>query len=81
MYRIRFMLKDGREICVVCKEYEFVRSTIINQLVSYSLKGVIGSRPLYLNMEEVIAVIREDAEDFGLREPKIGEPHETADEV
>jgi hypothetical protein len=65
MNRIRFVLKSGRQLFFNCEEATI--KTMNNTLTGYSLKGIGGSRPLFICMEEIAAIIDdgepEDAED------------------
>lgn len=73
MIRVRFLLKDGREICVVCKECEFERNVITDRLVSYELKGIKGEYPMYLRLEEVIAITKDNCKEEVYEVPMMGE--------
>ena len=57
MTRIRFVLKSGRQLFFNCEEVNI--KTINNNLTGCGLMGIGGSRPLFINMEEVAAIIND----------------------
>lgn len=59
MYKVRFILKNGKEIPVVCESCEISTNKLTGELVSYSLKGIKGKYPLYVRISEIAALIDE----------------------
>ena len=57
MTRIRFILKSGRQIYFNCEEVSI--KAINNSLTGCGMSGIDGSRPLYINMDEVAAIIHD----------------------
>ena len=55
MTRIRFVLKSGRQLYFNCEEVSI--KTINNNLTGCSMAGIGGSRPVFINMDEVAAII------------------------
>jgi hypothetical protein len=55
---IGFLMKSGAEIIVKCEKanWEYNRET--GNLQSYSISGVKGTCPKYINVNEVAAIIR-----------------------
>ena len=58
MRRIRFILKNGCEFTVQCKEASV---TIFDgEITGYKLSGIVQNKPLYIDIEHIVAVISED---------------------
>lgn len=53
-----FILKSGKEIIVKCEKanWEYNRET--GTLQSYSISGVKGTLPKFINVNEVAAIVR-----------------------
>ena len=57
MNRVRFILKSGRSVVVLCENAKI--KNVNNELTSYELIGVKGDIPLYMRVNEIAAVIDE----------------------
>ena len=57
MNRVRFILKSGRSVVVLCENAKI--KNVNNELTSYELIGVKGDIPLYVRVNEIAAVIDE----------------------
>lgn len=57
--KIHIILKSGSEFVITCDNFEGEMDRITGELVSYSCDGIIGNRPLYLNLKEVAAILQE----------------------
>lgn len=55
---LRFILKNGSEFTVKCSEYTIERTRATNKVVSYEMKGITENKPIFLDLSEVVAVIR-----------------------
>lgn len=63
MNRVRFILKSGRSVVVLCEDAKI--KSLENELMSYDLKGIKGDRPLYFRISEIAAVIDEGPIESG----------------
>ena len=54
--RISIILKSGKEIRFKCKNIEWTHKG--NEITSYEATGIVGSRPTYIRIEEIAAIIR-----------------------
>ena len=59
MIRVRFILKNGWDIPVVCKNYTITTSNLTGELTNYSLTGVEGRHPIFIRFNEIVAIINE----------------------
>ena len=58
MRRVRFILKNGCTFTVQCEEASV---TVCNgEITGYKLSGIVQNRPLYIDIEQIVAVISED---------------------
>lgn len=55
---LRFILKNGSEFTVKCTEYNLEYSRRFERLCAYEVKGVTENKPVFLDLSEVVAVIR-----------------------
>jgi hypothetical protein len=55
--QIRFVMKSGYAFTVLCENVKV--KSIGNELTGYSYEGGTGSRPLYIRIENVDAVIED----------------------
>lgn len=53
--KIRFVMKSGYAFTVLCESMKV--ESIENEMTRYSYEGGTGSRPLYIRIEDVDAVI------------------------
>lgn len=54
---IRFILKSGVQFDVKCSEFTLKRNGL-EQMKGYEIKGITENSPLYVDLEEVVAIIR-----------------------
>ena len=63
---IRIILKSGVVFDVKCTEFKLTRNGLGNG-VEYDIKGIIENQPIYIDLEQVAAIVRtlleEGAED------------------
>lgn len=59
MNRVRFILKNGKEIPVVCEKCEVTTHKLSGELLAYSLTGIEGKYPLYVRVSEIAAIVDE----------------------
>lgn len=58
MRRVRFILKNGCTFTVQCEEASV---TVCNgEITGYKLSGIIQNRPLFIDIEQIAAVIDEN---------------------
>lgn len=62
MHKVRFILKSGASIIVMCKNAR-VR-WVDNELTGYSLEGIAGAKPMYIRLEDVSAIVDELPEGY-----------------
>ena len=54
---IRIILKSGAEFSVKCDKFTITRNAL-NQVTGYDIKGITENKPVYLDWEQVAAVVR-----------------------
>ena len=54
---IRVILKSGAEFTIKCDEVRLTRNGL-GSVTGYDIKGITENKPVYLNFEEVAAVVR-----------------------
>lgn len=55
MNKVCFMLKNGQSFDVICENCK-VR-TIEGKIMGYDITGITKNRPLYFDIDEIVAVI------------------------
>ena len=66
MNKLRFILKNGCQFTVICKEAGF--KTVDNRLIEFKIDGITYHKPYYLKLSEIVAVIDEGEVDDGGRD-------------
>lgn len=77
---VRIILKSGVEFSVKCEAFS-IRKDVFGSLESYNIKGITENKPVYLDFEQVAAVVRvmsdeteaETSEGIPTKEPPKGE--------
>lgn len=54
---IRIILKSGAEFSVKCDKFT-IKENGLGQVTGYDIKGITENKPIYLNFEQVAAVVR-----------------------
>ena len=54
---VRIILKSGAEFSVKCDKFTITRNAL-NQITGYDIKGITENKPVYLDWEQVAAVVR-----------------------
>ncbi|MBQ4268417.1 MAG: hypothetical protein IJB97_02070 [Clostridia bacterium] len=54
---IRVILKNGAEFAIKCDEFTLTRNGF-QQVTGYNVKGITENKPVYLDFEQVAAVVR-----------------------
>lgn len=54
---IRIILKSGAEFSVKCDKFT-IKENGFGQVTGYDIKGITENKPIYLNFEQVAAVVR-----------------------
>lgn len=54
---VRIILKSGTEFSVKCDKFTITRNAL-NQITGYDIKGITENKPVYLDWEQVAAVVR-----------------------
>ena len=54
---VRIILKSGTEFSVKCDEFTIKRNRL-DQVTGYDIKGITENNPIYLDFEQVAAVVR-----------------------
>ena len=57
--KIRIILKSGSEFVITCDSFNGEMDRRTGGLLSYSCEGITENRPLYLNLEQVAAILQE----------------------
>ena len=55
--------KNGTDLNVECKEFKVEISGLTGTLSSYSIKGITRHKPVYIDLNEVLCIYRDDKED------------------
>lgn len=53
--KVKIILKRGGEIAIKCKNFSI--SKINGDICGYEINGICGDYPLYINKEEIAAII------------------------
>lgn len=56
--KLRFILKSGVDFVVSCEDASITRNNITDTMMGYNLVGIKVNKPLFINFNEVAAVIR-----------------------
>ena len=54
---VRIILKSGAELSVKCDKFTITRNAH-NQVTEYDIKGITENKPVYLDWEQVAAIVR-----------------------
>lgn len=54
---VRIILKSGSEFSVKCDEFTITKNGLL-QVTVYNTKGITENKPVYLDFEQVAAVVR-----------------------
>lgn len=54
---IRIILKSGSEFAVKCDKFT-VEEDRFGQMTGYKIEGIMENKPVYLNFEQVAAIVR-----------------------
>ena len=60
---VRIILKSGTEFSVKCDEFTIKRNGF-DQVTGYDIKGITENKPVYLDFEQVAAVVRVYSDEF-----------------
>lgn len=55
---IRIILKNGVEFSIQCEEFNLERERLTGILVGWTAKGVTENKPVYIDMNQIAAVVR-----------------------
>lgn len=54
---MRVILKNGAEFTVKCDEFT-IKQNVFEVVTGYNIKGITENKPVYLDFEQVAAVVR-----------------------
>lgn len=54
---VRIILKSGVEFSIKCDKFTLIRNGL-QQVTGYNIEGIVENKPVYLDFEQVSAVIR-----------------------
>lgn len=54
---IRVILKSGSEFAIKCDEFT-IKQNSFGQVIGYNIEGIAENKPVYLDFEQVAAVVR-----------------------
>lgn len=54
---IRVILNGGSEFAIKCEEFTLEQNGL-GQVTGYSIEGITENKPVYLNFEQVAAIVR-----------------------
>lgn len=59
--KVRIVMKNGYNFVLECEKFTAIRHAITGELTGYEIEGTkINNRPLYLKIEEIVCIIREE---------------------
>ena len=59
---VRVILKSGKEFVVVCDKFTCKYSSVTGELTSCKYEGATRNIPLYLDMNQIAAILQEKIE-------------------
>ena len=60
---VRIILKSGAEFSVKCDKFT-INKNRLNQVSRYEINGITENKPVYLDWEQVAAVVRVYSDEF-----------------
>ena len=66
---IKIILKSGSEFAIRCDEFT-IEKDIAGQITGYKIEGIVENKPVYLNFEEVAAIVRVLSNEIAAKEGK-----------
>ena len=54
---IKIILKSGSEFAIRCDKFTIEKNSV-GQINGYEIEGIAENKPVYLNFEEVAAIVR-----------------------
>lgn len=54
---IKIILKSGSEFAIRCDKIT-IEENNVGQITGYQIEGIVENKPIYLNFEEVAAIVR-----------------------
>ena len=61
---IRVILKNGAEFAIKCDKFTLTRNSF-QQVTGYNIEGITENKPIYLDFEQVAAVVRVFSDEKG----------------
>jgi len=61
---MRVILKSGVEFTVKCDKFTLKRN-LLDQVVGYDISGIAENKPVYLDFEQVAAIVRVFSDEGG----------------
>ena len=58
MMTFRVILRNGTEFSVIAENLETSRNTLTGKLASVSFSNIKHNKPCYLDLDEVVAIVR-----------------------
>lgn len=59
MAKYTIYMRNGTQIPVECDEFSAIDSHVSGKLISYDYKNAVRNKPIYLDTNEVIAIIKD----------------------
>lgn len=57
MAKVKIIFKTGAEVLITCDNFS-IRINDNNQLISYDIEGIQGDCPLFIKIEEIVAILK-----------------------
>lgn len=67
---MRVILKSGAEFTVKCDKFTLERNGL-EQVTGYNISGITENKPVYLDFDEVAAIVRVLSDEEQARRPKM----------
>ena len=64
---IRIILNSGKEFTVKCNEFTIKRDCL-GKISSYEINGISENKPVYLDFEQIAAIVRVASDEGGAAE-------------
>lgn len=64
---IRVIMKSGAEFAVKCDSFT-LKQNGLGQYTGYDIKGIVENKPVYINFDEVAAIVRLYSDELEVNE-------------
>lgn len=64
MFRVRVILKNAVQVEVICKNLAIKTNSVTGKVTSYHFEGIEEMKPVYIDMDEIVAITSERAYQY-----------------